>query len=81
MVIPILTYESEIWGYESKKYVEEIKTKFCKTFFGINYSVNDPMALGESWRFPLAINYHIKCIKYWVRLIHMDHNRYPKQCY
>lgn len=81
MVIPILTYGSEIWGYDTKKCVEQIQTKFCKNFLGINSSVNDAMALGECGRFPLAINYHIKFIKYWVRLIHMDPNRYPKQCY
>ena len=81
MVMPILTYGAELWGYDYNKQVEQVHTKFCKDFLGINTSANDSMALGECARFPIAINYHIKFIKYWVRLIEMDSSRYPKQCY
>jgi hypothetical protein len=30
MIIPILTYESEIWGYEYSEVTEKIHAQFCK---------------------------------------------------
>ena len=39
------------------------------------------MALGECGRLPIAYHYNVKFIKYWLRLIHMDQSRYPKNCY
>ena len=29
-VVPILTYSSEIWGYQSHKGIEDIQLRFCK---------------------------------------------------
>ena len=39
------------------------------------------MALGECGRLPIAYHNNVKLIKYWLRLIHMDQSRYPKNCY
>ena len=35
--------------------------------------------LGECGRVPIAITYMTR--KYWIRLLHMERQRYPKQCY
>jgi hypothetical protein len=81
MVTPILTYGAELWGFECNKHIEQVHSKFCKDFLGVNTFVNDSMALGECGRFPIAVNYHMKFVRYWVRLIEMENHRYPKQCY
>ena len=39
------------------------------------------MAFGECGRLPMCVQYHSSCIKYWVKLLHMPKNRYPKQCF
>ena len=81
MVLPILTYGVEMWGFEYKNCIEQVHHQFCKEFLGVNQSVNNAVALGECGRLPIAVSYHIKFIKYWLRLIEMDNNRYPKSCY
>ena len=80
MVSPILTFGAEIWGYEYSTVIEQVHTKFCKQFLGVNQSTNNSVALGECGRLPLCIIYHTKCIKYWCNLLIMPNNRYPKNC-
>ena len=81
MVMPILTYGAEIWGFEISDSIEQIRYKFCKDFLGLNSSSNNLMALGECGRYPLSIHYQTKFIKYWIRLLHMEMTRYPRNCY
>ena len=81
MVKPILTYGAEIWGYEFSDIIEQVQTQFCKDFLGLNRSANDCMSLGECGRMPLCVDYHLKCIKYWCKLLHMPSHRYPRNCY
>ena len=81
MVSPILTFGSEIWGFEYASRIEQVQIQFCKEFIGVNSSVNNSMALGECGRLPLCVIYHTKCIKYWCKLLTMPDTRYPKSCY
>ena len=81
MVKPILTYGAEIWGFEYSEVIEQVQIQFCKQFLGVNNSVNNSVALGECGRLPLCIAYHVKCIKYWCKLLQMPDHRYPKNCY
>ena len=41
----------------------------------------DALVLGECGRVPIAITYMTHCLKYWIRLLHMEQHTYPKQCY
>ena len=36
---------------------------------------------GETGRLPLASHYHVRCFKYWLKLLSMPDHRYPKRCY
>ena len=81
MVTPILTFGSEIWGFEYSSVIEQVQNQFCKEFIGVNSTVNNSMALGECGRLPLCTIYHVKCITYWCKLLSMPNNRYPKNCY
>ena len=81
MVKPILTYGAGIWGFEYAEVIEQVQIQFCKQFLGVNNSVNNSVALGECGRLPLCISYHVKCIKYWCKLLQMPDHRYPKNCY
>ena len=37
--------------------------------------------MGDCGRLPLYVQYVSKCIKYWLKIIHMNDNRYPKIVY
>jgi hypothetical protein len=81
MVKPILTYGVEIYGSEISEILEQVQIQYCKDFLGINYSVNDNVALGECGRMPLCIDHHVKIIKYWCKPLCMPEHRYPRNCY
>ena len=78
MVQPIVCYASPVWGYQPYICIERVHVNFCKRLGGLNKSV---FALSECGRYPLYVNYMSPCIKYWLSLITMDGQRYPKQCY
>ncbi len=61
--------------------VESFHIKFCKFAIGVGYNVSNVGVLGECGRYGLFIDYHAKCIKYWLKLLSMPNDRYPKQCY
>ena len=81
MIKPILTYGSEIWGYEASEIVESVHVRFCKSLLMVSSSACTSAVLGECGRFPICIDYHVKCIKYWLRLLTMNHDRLPRACY
>ena len=80
-ILPILCYGSEIWGYQYWHDVERIQTDFCKFVLGVGRSTSSAAALGECGRLPIAVHYHKRVIKYWLKLIKCDHNTLIYKCY
>ena len=81
MVKPIACYGAEIWGCKYSEKIEKIQSKFCKQYIGLKQNTNDAFAVGECGRLPLAVTYMTQAIKYWLKLLQMPPNRYPRQCY
>ena len=81
VVKPIHCYGSEVWGTEYSDVIESVHFNFCKYFLGVNNSVNNAVAIGECGRLPLCVTFFTNCIKYCCKLLHMQNNRYPKNCY
>ena len=80
-VKPILCYGSQIWGYQYVDKIEKVHIQFCKKICYLSLNTCDSFALGGCGRLPLCTTYMPNCIKYWLGLIRMENNRYPKQCY
>ena len=66
MVPPVLTYGSEIWGYENSKYLENLHLQFCKYIVGVRRTTPNVMIYGELGRFQLDITVKCKVIGYWL---------------
>ena len=81
LVLPVLLYGCEIWGYEEHDNIERVQLTFCKFFLGVNKRTSNMAVLGECGRLPLYASYHTRCIKYWVEIQEMPAHRYPKQVY
>ena len=77
----ILLYSSEIWGYEKLHSIEKVHLKACKRFMGIPEITPNVMVYGDLGRYPIYVNAYVNCVKYWIRLLNMEHNRIPKQAY
>ena len=81
MVVPIITYGAEIWGYEYSKDIERVQIKYCKYLLGLPVFSHNSAVLGECGRLPLCVVYMKKCIKFWLKLLHMPEERYPRASY
>ena len=47
MIVPILTYGSEVWSCEEDQLVENLHLKFCKYITGLKTSTPNVMAMGS----------------------------------
>lgn len=81
MVVPILSYGAELWGYEICQPIENVQNKFCKRLLKVSSSACNVAVLGELGRYPLSVCYMKRCIVYWLKILQMDDTRYPKACY
>ena len=73
LVVPILSYGSEVWAYENLDLVERVHLKFLKFLAGLRNSTPAFMVYGELGRMPLYIKIHKRAVAFWHKLhIHND---------
>ena len=63
LVIPILLYGSEIWGYEKMANIDVFYKKFLKNTLRLNQQTTDCMVFGETGRYPTSYYVNQKIIK------------------
>ena len=80
-VQPILLYGSEIWGNYECKRIETVHMFVMKWFLNVAARTPNVMIYGDTGRYPLGINTQLRLVKYWLKLLKMDHDRYPHQVY
>ena len=81
LVLPILCYGSEIWGYQIHADIEIVHRSFCKYILGTSSHTPNSAVLGECGRLPLYTHYKVRCIKFWLKIMQMGSSRYPRACY
>jgi hypothetical protein len=54
VVVPILLYGSEIWGFSNLNLIEKLHLRFCKIILKVKKSTSSNMVYGELGRVPLA---------------------------
>ena len=69
-ILPILTYASEVWGFENLDMIEKVHNDFLRKITLARKSTPLYMLYGETGRFPLKIIIKSRMISYWNRLIH-----------
>ena len=50
LIIPILYYGSEVWGFHAAKSIETQHMQFCKRMIGVKQSTQNDFVYGESGR-------------------------------
>ena len=53
LIVPILNYGSEVWGFHDAPEIERVHLKFCKSILGVKTSVQNDFVYGELQRRPL----------------------------
>ena len=68
-VLPILTYGSEIWGFENTDIIERVHLDFLRRIMKCRKSTPKYMLYAELGRYPLDITIKCKMINFWTRLL------------
>lgn len=69
MVLPILNYASEIWGFHPSPDVERVHLKFLKQILGVRTSTSSAAVYGEFGRVPLIVLRKVRILKYWYSIM------------
>jgi hypothetical protein len=81
LILPILNYGSEIWGFNQGKSVERIHMHFCKRILGVKKNTQNDFIYGELGRMPLQNMRYYNIIKFWIKLLLSDENKYSRKIY
>ena len=69
MVMPIMIYASEIWGYGTVRELELLQMKFFKHVLYVHKNTSTDIVYGELGAYPLEVIIKCRMINYWSRLI------------
>ena len=69
LVLPVLMYGCEVWGFENLTQIENFHRKFLRSILKVNKCTPDCMVYGETGR--TYIEVHIKCrmIGFWLKIV------------
>ena len=68
IVVPILLYGSEVWGYSNLLQVEVFYRKFLRNLLYLNKSCPNCIAYGEVGKLPLKTSVEKRMLSYWIRI-------------
>ena len=72
MVVPILLYGSEVWGFGSCELATKLQLRFYKTVFKLRKSTPNAMVFGELGKIPVEINAKVRLLCYWYKLVNPE---------
>lgn len=75
MVLPVMTYGSEIWGHYIIREIELLHLKFLKHMLFVHKNTSNVMVYGELGVYPLDIHIKCKMLSFWSRLITGKHSK------
>ena len=69
LVVPILLYSSEIWGFHCNKEIEKLHLYYLKLILDVRSNTPNYMVYGETGRFPLDILIKQRMLCFWSNLL------------
>ena len=69
MVLPILCYGCEVWGFHAALDVERVHLKFLKQILGVRIQTCNNAVYGEIGRVLLSIIRKVRILKFWFKII------------
>ena len=68
MVLPVITYGSEVWGISVMELTRRLQRKFYKIVFHLRQSTPTTFLLGETGKAPVDVYIKCRVLNYWLRL-------------
>jgi hypothetical protein len=69
VVVPILLYGCEIWGYENLALLEKLQLKFLKYLFRLKKNTMSNLIYGETGLYPLSVLVKNRIVRFWTNLL------------
>ena len=80
MILPILCYGAEIWGFQHYDVIEKVQRKWCRRLLAVPSHTTNEAVVGECGRLPIYVSTLRRCISFWVKLLEMPPD-IPRQAY
>ncbi len=81
LIMPVLHYGSEVWGFTIANAIERVHLSFCKRLLGVKQSTQNDFVYGELGRTSLIVNRHVSIIKLWLNVCDRSNTKYTKLTY
>jgi hypothetical protein len=81
VVVPVLLYACEVWGYENIDIIERVHLRFIKHILNLKSSTPSFMVYGETGRYPLYVTVYTRMASFWAKLLCSDENKICKTIY
>ena len=81
LILPILNYGSEVWGFAEAKVIERVHLQYCKNLLGVKTQTQNDFIYGELGRTSLQQYRMNSIIRYWFKIIECSDQKYIKIVY
>ena len=81
LILPILTYGSEVSGFSKAENIEPTHLQLCKHLLGVKIQTQNNFIYGELRRVPVRNYRLIAAIRYWFKILQCDGTKYIKLVY
>lgn len=69
LVVPIMIYGCEVWGFENLKQIEIVHTQYCRYLLKVRKNTMNCMTLGELGRLDMTCIVKERMLNFWLRTI------------
>ena len=69
LVVPIMIYGSEVWGFENLKQIKAVHTQYCKHLLKLRKNTMNCMTLGELGRLDMSCTVKERMLNCWFRIM------------
>ena len=81
LIMPILMFSSEVWGFYKAPQVERTYLSFCKRLLNVKASTQNDFVYGELGRQSLISYRMFSVIKYWLKICTCPESKYIRNIY
>ena len=75
LVLLVIEYSSFIWGLRSFDQISIIQNNLMRSFLGVGRNAPIVTLIGDMGWAPISIITKLSCIRFWLRLSNMSHDR------
>ena len=83
LISPILNYGTEVWGFHKAFAIETVHMQFClkKKLLGEKQSTQNDFVYRELGRLNYQAQGYMSIVRYWLKIINLEENKYVKCIY